>query len=257
MRAVRDGSIADPAPAADLPGSPQVKLFLAETVMLEKRKSGPERSGAVWPNRCRGCALDRMGFNNSIVRGFHGAFERPRAPRRLWPSEEVRRQRSLLAGRQRSHPFSMERCQPRTRASSSGASKSWSVPRCSYAEAVPSAAQVKHAPRNGNRQSAKSLERLGAPQKARIGRSRCDFDSLLRVATIFEHGSAVMVSGEMGRLRAFAFRTSAQPPCATAHQRREGSQPLERRHLTLSRAGINSGRGAGRSNQIQCLSRTA
>jgi hypothetical protein len=162
MRAVRDGSIADPAPAADLPGSPQVKLFLAETVMLEKRKSGPERSGAVWPNRCRGCALDRMGFNNSIVRGFHGAFERPRAPRRLWPSEEVRRQRSFFPWAAALSSVFDGRCPPRKRASSSRPSSHGVSRDGAMRKRCPKRIDVKQAPGHG-RTSISEMLRGGKP----------------------------------------------------------------------------------------------
>jgi hypothetical protein len=63
--------------------------------------------------------------------------------------------------------------------------------------------------------------------------SLCDLPS--RVARIPEHGSALMVSREKGRLRAFAFRTS-NTRAQRGPARREGFQPLERRNLTLSRA---------------------
>jgi hypothetical protein len=75
----------------------------------------------------------------------------------------------------------------------------------------------------------------------RAAGSLCDLPCPRR--QVLEHGSALMASREEWAAQGFRL-PNFNTPCAAGPHRREGSQPLERRNLTLSRAvSILSGDG--------------
>jgi hypothetical protein len=125
-RAVRDRSVADAAPAADLPGSPQVELGLAETVMLENERAA-QGSASV-----------------------------------LWPSEEVRRQRSFFPWAAALSSVFDGRCPPRKRASSSRPSSHGVSRDGAMRKRCPKRIDVKQAPGHG-RTSISEMLRGGKP----------------------------------------------------------------------------------------------